>query len=96
MAARSDEAQLAALDAKCASRTSSDSRQNVRLLSSQPLAYKKAYLHNCIFYDCANLVRCVLEVRSSASGRSSELTFSAPSRATPRRWSRWREREHLS
>ena len=52
---------MRALDLKCESPSSSDSTRTVVQLGKLPLATRKAYLNNSIFWDLGNIVRCVLE-----------------------------------
>ena len=61
MSLPSDEAGLRALDAKCASRASSDYKRTVAQLSVQSLEIKEMYLVSSAYWDLPNLVRTTLD-----------------------------------
>ena len=65
-----DEAGLRALEAKCASPTSSVSKNTVALLSEQLADYGLGYLWNSVSWGLPNIVRCALEAKISANARS--------------------------
>ena len=61
----SDKAAFLALDPKCASPTSSDSKRTVAQLAEQTAAYKDQFIYAATFWDLGNLVRCALEAKIS-------------------------------
>ena len=64
-----DEAGFRALDPKCASPHSLDSKRTVAQLSEETDVYKSAFLHNTVHLGLPNLVRCALEAKISANTR---------------------------
>ena len=61
-----------ALEPKCASPHSSDSKRAVAQLSEQSEAYKASFLWNAVVDGLSNLVRCALEAKISANTRSGD------------------------
>ena len=64
-----DEAGFRALEPKCASPHSLDSKRTVAQLSEQAEEYKQEFLWNAICDGLSNLVRCALEAKISANMR---------------------------
>ena len=56
---------MRALEPKCASPHSLDSKRTVAQLSEQLLAYKEVFLHAAVYWGLSNLVRCALEAKIS-------------------------------
>ena len=65
-----DEAGYRALEPRCASPHSADSKRIVALMSVQPEACKESFLCCAVFHGLPNLVRCALAAGASASIRS--------------------------
>ena len=68
-----NQAGLRALEPKCASPTSSASKNTVAQLTEQPLARKVGYLNNAVIWGLPNLVRCALEAKISANSRGAYM-----------------------
>ena len=65
-----DEAGMLALEPKCASPSSSESRRTVLELSGLPAEHKSGYFWNAVIDGLSNLVRCALEAKFSPNTRS--------------------------
>jgi ankyrin repeat protein len=74
-----DKGAMRALERKCADPNSIVSKRTTRQLSTQPLAYKHAFLFNSTIAGLGHLVRCALEAGVSPDTTTGAETGSFPS-----------------
>ena len=60
---------MRALESKCASPHSSDSKRTVAQLLEKPVAYREDFIDYAVHWGLSNLVRCALEAKISANTR---------------------------